>query len=53
VETLVLDSFSKADSDYADWVIRSAEMVYIAGGGQSDYLNYWQGSKTEDAIRFV
>ncbi|MEQ8822271.1 MAG: Type 1 glutamine amidotransferase-like domain-containing protein [Sumerlaeia bacterium] len=53
VETLVLDSVSDANSTYADWVIRSAEMVYIAGGDQTDYIDFWKGTATEDAIRHV
>lgn len=51
VETLVLDTRAKADSDYADWVIRTAELVFIAGGDQSAYLNAWQGTRTQAAIK--
>lgn len=53
VETLLVDSVSKADSDYVEWVVESAEFVFIAGGDQSDYLNNWQGTRLEDAIRHV
>ena len=53
VETLLLDSRSKADSAYADWVIRSAELLFIAGGDQSDYLNQWEGTATQAAIQHV
>jgi len=51
VETLLLDTVDKANSDYADWVIRNAELVFIAGGDQSSYLNAWKDTRTEDAIR--
>ena len=53
VETLLLDSVSKANSDYVDWVIRSAEFVFIAGGDQADYLNQWKGTKVESALASV
>lgn len=53
VETLILDNTTKANSDYADWVIRSAEFVFIAGGDQSDYLNQWQGTKVQAALDHV
>ncbi len=50
VETLLLDSVDKANSDYADWVLRNAELIFIAGGDQSAYVNAWKGTRTEDAI---
>jgi cyanophycinase len=51
VETLLLDTRDKADSDYADWVLRNAELIFIAGGDQSAYLNAWKDTRAEDAIR--
>jgi cyanophycinase len=51
VETLLLDTRDKANSDYADWVLRNAELIFIAGGDQSAYLNAWKDTRTEDAIR--
>lgn len=53
VETLIIDSRAKADSDYVDWTIRSAEFVWISGGDQSAYLNAWQGTKVQSAIDSV
>ncbi|AWL11372.1 Beta-aspartyl-peptidase [Saliniradius amylolyticus] len=53
VETLIIDSQAKANSDYVDWAIRSAEFVWISGGDQSAYLNHWQGTKVQDAIDHV
>ena len=53
VETLLVDTVSKANSDYVEWVVESAEFLFIAGGDQSDYLNNWQGTRLEDAIRHV
>lgn len=45
VITLIVDTRNKANEDYVDWVIRSAEFVFVAGGDQSDYLNQWSGTK--------
>ncbi len=42
VETLVIDSRDAASSAYVEWVLASAEMVWIAGGDQSRYLELWQ-----------
>ena len=51
VETLLLDTRDKANTDYADWVIRNAELIFIAGGDQSTYINAWKDTRSEDAIR--
>jgi cyanophycinase len=51
VETLLLDTRAKADSDYAEWTLRNAELIFIAGGDQSAYLNAWKDTRSEAAIR--
>ncbi|NKC18323.1 cyanophycinase [Pseudoalteromonas sp. S4498] len=53
VETLIIDSVSKANDPYVDWAIRSAEFVWFAGGDQSDYLNKWQGTSVQSAVQHV
>ncbi|MCJ8321320.1 MAG: Type 1 glutamine amidotransferase-like domain-containing protein [Colwellia sp.] len=53
VETLIIDSRSKANDPYVDWAIRSAEFVWVAGGDQSDYLNQWQGTSVQSALQHV
>lgn len=53
VETIIVDSQNKANSDYVDWVIRTAEFVWLAGGDQSTYISHWKGTKVEDAIQYV
>ncbi len=50
VETMLVDTRDKANSDYVDWAIRTAELVFIAGGDQSTYVNAWQGTRVEDAL---
>ncbi|NVK23760.1 MAG: cyanophycinase [Gammaproteobacteria bacterium] len=53
VETLLVDTTSLANSDYVEWVVKSAEFVFVAGGDQSDYLNQWQGTKLQSALQHV
>ena len=53
VETLLVDTRNLANSDYVEWVVQSAEFVFIAGGDQSDYLNQWQGTKLQTALQSV
>ncbi|HET9626519.1 MAG TPA: pre-peptidase C-terminal domain-containing protein [Kofleriaceae bacterium] len=53
VETLIVDTVDKANSDYVDWVVRSAEFVWFAGGDQSDYLNKWPGTRLQAAVKAV
>jgi len=53
VVTLVVDSQTKANSDYVEWVVNSAEFVFMAGGDQSAYLNAWQGTKLQAAVQHV
>ena len=50
VETIVVDTVTKANSAYVEWVLQTAEFVYIAGGDQADYLNFWDNTKVETAI---
>ena len=53
VETLKIDSRRLAESDGVARIIRNAEMLFIAGGDQSDYTEYWKGSKVLDAINYL
>jgi len=53
VETLVVDTVAKANSDYVKWIVENAEFVWIAGGDQSKYLNTWLGTKVETALQTV
>ena len=51
VETLVVDTVTKANSDYVQWAIENAELVFIAGGDQAEYLNKWLGTKVETGLQ--
>lgn len=53
VNTLIVDSVSKANSDYVEWAVKSAEFVFVSGGDQSEYLNLWAGTKLQSALQHV
>lgn len=53
VETLLINSKELANNDTVAYIIRNAEMVFIAGGDQSDYMKYWKGTKTEQALNHL
>jgi cyanophycinase len=53
VETLKIDSRELANNDTVVNIIRNAEMLFIAGGDQSNYMKYWKGTKTMDAINYL
>lgn len=53
VETLKIDSRKLAENDGVARIIRGAELLFIAGGDQSDYTGYWKGTKVMDAINYL
>jgi cyanophycinase len=53
VETLLINSRTLANDESVARVIRNAELLFIAGGDQSDYMNFWRGTKTEEAINYL
>ncbi|MGF1572176.1 MAG: cyanophycinase [Sumerlaeia bacterium] len=53
VETIQLDTAEQANSDYVAWAIETAEMVWIAGGDQSAYLEAWRGTRAQKALQSV
>jgi len=53
VETLKIDSRDLANDPDVEQTIRNAEMLFIAGGDQADYVNLWRGTKTNDAINYL
>ena len=50
VETLIIPTFAAANADFVYEKIAHAEAIFIKGGDQSDYINYWSGSRVEDAL---
>jgi cyanophycinase len=53
VETIIIDSRTKAGLATVADKIRNAEALFIAGGDQWDYVNYWKNTITEDAINYL
>lgn len=53
VETIIIDSRTKAEMASVIQKIRNAEALFIAGGDQSDYVNYWKNTGTEVAINYL
>lgn len=53
IETIIIDSKAKAMQDSIVAKIRAAEALFIAGGNQWNYVNYWKNSPTEDAINYL
>jgi len=53
VETIIIDSREKAGLADVAQKIRNAEALFIAGGDQWDYVNYWKNTPTEDAINYL
>ena len=53
VETLIIDSRDKAADAGVLKTVRNAELLFIAGGDQWDYVNYWKDTPLEDAINYL
>lgn len=51
VETLVVNSRTKANYDYVRYALDRAEMIWMAGGDQNDYTTFWKGTAVETALR--
>jgi cyanophycinase len=50
VETLVITSREGARQQFVIETIRNADALFIAGGSQDNYVNFWQGTPVQDAI---
>lgn len=53
VETLLIDSRDKALKESVGKRIREAEMLFIAGGDQWNYVKYWKDSEVSKAIQYL
>jgi cyanophycinase len=53
VETLLIDSRDKALKESVGKRIREAEMLFIAGGDQWNYVKYWKDSEVSKAIKYL
>ena len=50
VETIVFHSAGAASDPYVIERLNGAEAIWISGGDQSDYVDYWRDTPVEDAI---
>ncbi len=50
VATLIISSRKAAQEPRVAEIIGQAETIFIAGGDQSRYVNFWKGTPVEDAI---
>lgn len=53
VSTISLGQKADANNPEVEKMIRQAEMVFFAGGDQTDYLEWFKGSKLEKAVEEV
>jgi cyanophycinase len=50
VATLIIPNLVAANDPAVASIIQHAEAVFIAGGDQSDYINFWQGTAVESTL---
>jgi cyanophycinase len=53
VETLLINSREKAMDKETGKRIREAEALFIAGGDQWNYVNYWSNSEVSEALKYL
>jgi cyanophycinase len=53
VETLLINSKELANNPKVAERIKQAEMVFIAGGDQYNYISYWKNTLVEDALNYL
>ena len=51
VETLVIPSVKAANSQAVNAILSKANVVFIAGGDQSDYIRFWKGTALEQTLK--
>lgn len=53
VETILINSVEAAQHPYVEQQIRNAEALFIAGGDQYDYYQFWKDTPVMDAINYL
>lgn len=53
VETIVIASRAEANNPTIVNKLRNAEALFIAGGDQWEYVDFWKGTATNDAIDYL
>jgi cyanophycinase len=50
VATLIIPTLAAASDPFVISTIQHAEAIWIAGGDQSDYINFWQGTPVQATL---
>jgi len=50
VATLIIPNRTAANDPFVISTMQSAEALWIAGGDQSDYINFWKGTPVQDEL---
>src|ERR1700751_4013966 len=50
VATLIIPNRTAANDPFVSSTILNAEALFIAGGNQADYINFWTGTPGESAL---
>jgi cyanophycinase len=53
VATLIIPNRTAASDPFVVSTIQNAEALWIAGGDQSNYINFWKGTPVEDQLNAV
>ncbi len=53
VQTLLIDSVAEGDNACVAETIKHAEMVFIAGGNQQNYIDYFKGRAVGNALNYL
>lgn len=53
VATLIIPNRTAASDPFVLSTIQNAEALWIAGGDQSNYINYWKGTPVEDSLNLL
>ena len=53
VQTLLINTTTEGDNACVGETIRRAEMVFITGGNQQDYVNYFKGKAVGAALNYL
>lgn len=51
VETVVIKNTNAANDPLVKNIIDRADAVFIAGGAQNDYINYWNGTQLQSSLK--
>ncbi|MGV0958508.1 MAG: cyanophycinase [Limnohabitans sp.] len=51
VQTLVVPSRAAANDPFVNEIVASANVIWIAGGDQADYFNFWQGTALDTTLK--